>query len=51
MKDQSMKTGIGAFFFVVALVFVYRSFYCMRIPTETGGAAPSVPAGAKAAAR
>ena len=40
MKDQSMKTGIGAFFFVVALVFVYRSFYCMRIPTETGGAAP-----------
>ena len=29
-----MKTGIGAFFFVVALVFVYRSFYCMRIPEE-----------------
>jgi K(+)-stimulated pyrophosphate-energized sodium pump len=34
MKDQAVKTGIGAFFFVVALVFVYRSFYSMRIPEE-----------------
>ena len=34
MKDQAVKTGIGAFFFVVALVFVYRSFYMMRIPEE-----------------
>jgi K(+)-stimulated pyrophosphate-energized sodium pump len=34
MKDQSTKTGIGVFFFIVALVFVYRSFYCMRIPEE-----------------
>jgi K(+)-stimulated pyrophosphate-energized sodium pump len=34
MKDQGLKTGIGAFFFVVALVFVYRSFYAMRIPEE-----------------
>jgi K(+)-stimulated pyrophosphate-energized sodium pump len=34
MKDQAVKTGIGAFFFVVALVFVYRSFYAMRIPEE-----------------
>jgi K(+)-stimulated pyrophosphate-energized sodium pump len=34
MKDQAVKTGIGVFFFVVALVFVYRSFYCMRIPEE-----------------
>jgi K(+)-stimulated pyrophosphate-energized sodium pump len=25
---------VGGFFFVVALVFVYRSFYCMRIPEE-----------------
>ena len=43
MKDQSIKTGIGAFFFVVALIFVYRSFYGMRIPeeaAETNGAAP-----------
>ena len=22
------------FFFLVALIFVYRSFYCMRIPEE-----------------
>ena len=36
MKDQTVKTGIGAFFFVVALIFVYRSFYSMRIPTEQG---------------
>ena len=34
MKSQSLKTGIGAFFFLVALVFVYRSFYSMRIPEE-----------------
>ena len=34
MHDQAIKTGIGAFFFLVALVFVYRSFYCMRIPDE-----------------
>jgi K(+)-stimulated pyrophosphate-energized sodium pump len=34
MTNQSTKTAIGAFFFVVALVFVYRSFYCMRIPDE-----------------
>jgi K(+)-stimulated pyrophosphate-energized sodium pump len=38
MKDQSTKTGIGAFFFVVALVFVYRSFYCMRIPEDSATA-------------
>ena len=25
---------IGAFFFVVALIFVYRSFYGMRIPED-----------------
>jgi K(+)-stimulated pyrophosphate-energized sodium pump len=34
MKSQGLKTGIGAFFFVVALIFVYRSFYAMRIPEE-----------------
>src|SRR4051812_37849354 len=34
MKDQTTKTGIGVFFFIVALVFVYRSFYGMRIPEE-----------------
>ncbi len=34
MKDQTVKTGIGAFFFIVALIFVYRSFYGMRIPEE-----------------
>ena len=34
MKDQHVKNGIGAFFFLVALIFVYRSFYCMRIPED-----------------
>jgi len=34
MTSQNLKTGIGLFFFVVALVFVYRSFYGMRIPEE-----------------
>ena len=34
MKDQAVKTGIGVFFFVVALAFVYRSFYGMRIPSD-----------------
>jgi K(+)-stimulated pyrophosphate-energized sodium pump len=38
MKEQSTKTGIGVLFFIVALVFVYRSFYCMRIPEESAGA-------------
>jgi K(+)-stimulated pyrophosphate-energized sodium pump len=34
MTNQNLKTGIGAFFFLVALVFVYRSFYGMRIPED-----------------
>jgi K(+)-stimulated pyrophosphate-energized sodium pump len=34
MTNQPLKTGIGAFFFVVALIFVYRSFYAMRIPVD-----------------
>jgi K(+)-stimulated pyrophosphate-energized sodium pump len=34
MTDVTMKHMIGGFFFLVALVFVYRSFYCMRIPEE-----------------
>jgi K(+)-stimulated pyrophosphate-energized sodium pump len=34
MKSQGLKTGIGAVFFIVALTFVYRSFYAMRIPEE-----------------
>jgi len=25
---------VGALFFVVGLIFVYRSFYCMRIPAD-----------------
>ncbi|MBI3849276.1 MAG: sodium-translocating pyrophosphatase [Verrucomicrobia bacterium] len=32
--QKSIKHAIGAFFFLVALIFVYRSFYAMRIPEE-----------------
>ncbi len=38
MTHQNAKLGIGVFFFVVALIFVYRSFYGMRIPEENAGA-------------
>jgi K(+)-stimulated pyrophosphate-energized sodium pump len=34
MKNQSLKTAIGAVLFVIALIFVYRSFYAMRIPED-----------------
>ncbi len=34
MEKQSTKTAIGAIFFVLALIFVYRSFYGMRIPED-----------------
>jgi K(+)-stimulated pyrophosphate-energized sodium pump len=35
MQNQNWKTAIGITFFLVALIFVYRSFYGMRIPEET----------------
>ncbi len=31
---KTLKTGIGVTLFLIALIFVYRSFYCMRIPSE-----------------
>ena len=34
IPHQSVKTIIGGFFLIVALVFIYRSFYSMRIPEE-----------------
>ena len=34
MTNQTLKTGIGLFFFVIGLIFVYRSFYAMRIPED-----------------
>ena len=37
MTNPGAKTGIGIFFFLVALFFVYRSFYAMRIPEENAG--------------
>jgi K(+)-stimulated pyrophosphate-energized sodium pump len=47
IHQQSIKTLIGGFFLIVALVFIYRSFYAMRIPEEdlsgedTGKPAPA----------
>jgi K(+)-stimulated pyrophosphate-energized sodium pump len=35
MQNQTAKTAVGAVFFLIALVFVYRSFYGMRIPEES----------------
>jgi uncharacterized membrane protein YdfJ with MMPL/SSD domain len=29
-----LKTGIAVVLLIIALVFVYRSFYAMRIPEE-----------------
>ena len=34
MSNEWLKWGIGLFFFLLALVFVWRSFYAMRIPDE-----------------
>lgn len=34
MTNQGAKTAIGVIFFLIALVFVYRSFYGMRIPED-----------------
>jgi K(+)-stimulated pyrophosphate-energized sodium pump len=34
MQSQGLKTGIGIVFLVIALIFVYRSFYGMRIGEE-----------------
>lgn len=37
MRSQEIKTWIGGIFLLVALVFVYRSFYGMRIPPQKTG--------------
>ena len=34
IPHQSVKTIISGFFLIIALVFIYRSFYAMRIPDE-----------------
>ncbi|HEY6226898.1 MAG TPA: sodium-translocating pyrophosphatase, partial [Verrucomicrobiae bacterium] len=37
MENATIKHAIGAVFFVIALIFVYRSFYHMRIPPQKTG--------------
>ncbi len=51
MKSQGLKTGIGAFFFLVALFFVHRSFYGMRIPEDDSTGTTGKPAGSPKADR
>jgi K(+)-stimulated pyrophosphate-energized sodium pump len=34
MTNVSLKLGLSACFFIIALIFVYRSFYSMRISEE-----------------
>jgi K(+)-stimulated pyrophosphate-energized sodium pump len=34
MTSRGLKVGLGLVFFVIALIFVYRSFYSMRIGKE-----------------
>ena len=34
MTNKNLKLGLACFFLVIALVFVYRSFYSMRISSE-----------------
>ena len=47
MKNQGVKTGIGAFFLIVALIFVYRSFYAMRIPEGSASGSNDTPAASR----
>lgn len=35
MQNTTLKASIGAVLFLVALVFIYRSFYMMRIPVDS----------------
>lgn len=34
MTNQNLKHGLAALFFAIALIFVYRSFYSMRISSD-----------------
>ena len=35
MANRGLKIGIAIVLFLIALIFVYRSFYATRIPEET----------------
>ncbi|HOG90515.1 MAG TPA: sodium-translocating pyrophosphatase [Smithella sp.] len=37
MTNQNLKNGLAVLFFVIAIIFVYRSFYNMRIASEKLG--------------
>ncbi|HVN95178.1 MAG TPA: hypothetical protein VMT62_02000, partial [Syntrophorhabdaceae bacterium] len=34
MSNKGLKVGLGVLFFIIAIVFVYRSFYTMRVGEE-----------------
>jgi hypothetical protein len=52
MQSQNLKNTIGGILFVVALFFVHRSFYGMRVPEarEEETLPPAAPAGNRLAA-
>jgi len=39
ITDKTITAGLAAAFFVISVIFVWRSFYGMRIPIEEGAAA------------
>ncbi|HEV2392078.1 MAG TPA: sodium-translocating pyrophosphatase [Verrucomicrobiae bacterium] len=43
-SNPRLKLGIGVVLFVVALFFIYRSFFGMRIPEEAEQSEPTTPA-------
>jgi K(+)-stimulated pyrophosphate-energized sodium pump len=47
ITDKTITAGLAAAFFLVSVIFVWRSFYRMRIPVEEAAAAIAVKAEAK----
>jgi len=43
MQNQTLKNVIGGILFIVALVFVHRSFYAMRVPEVNDQALATTP--------
>ncbi|MGE5699064.1 MAG: sodium-translocating pyrophosphatase [Deltaproteobacteria bacterium] len=44
ITDKTITAGLATVFFLISIVFVWRSFYGMRIPIEEGAAAMAIKA-------
>jgi K(+)-stimulated pyrophosphate-energized sodium pump len=44
ITDKTITAGLAAAFFIVSVIFVWRSFYRMRIPVEEAAAAMAIKA-------